>query len=141
MKRRGFSRTTLFFIACAVLIAVTVTGVSTVQPAGAQILVVSATGTGCGGHPPAFTKIQAAVNAAATGTTILVCPGIYVEQVVVTKNNLTIRGSDQDAEREADRNGNEQRRTVLRPSALPVDPGNPITGAPRDAAGQWSDRS
>lgn len=39
------------------------------------------------------------------GSTIRVCPGTYAEQVVVNKNNLTIRGSNQDAEREADRNG------------------------------------
>ena len=72
------------------------------------------------------------------GSTIRVCPGTYAEQVVVCKNNLTIRGSNQDAEREADRNGEgaadkHAGLTVLRPSALPIDPGSPITGAPRKA--------
>jgi len=122
MKRRGSAVPRYLSFPIAVLMAVGVAGAATVQPAGAQsILVVSSTATGCGGHPPAFTKIQAAVNAATSGSTILVCPGIYAEQVGVTKNNLTIRGSDQDAEREADRNGKDaadQRLTVLRPSAF-----------------------
>lgn len=39
----------------------------------------------------AFTTIQAAVNASSTGDTILVCPGVYPEQVTITKS-LTIRG-------------------------------------------------
>jgi len=38
-----------------------------------------------------FTTIQAAVNAEAAGTTILVCPGVYPEQVTINKS-LTIRG-------------------------------------------------
>lgn len=136
MKRRGSAVPRYVSLPIAVLTAVMVTGAAMVQPAGGKILVVSATATGCGGHRPAFTKIQAAVNAAAAGSTILVCPGTYAEQVVVTKNNLTIRGSNQDAEREDDRNGKgaaDQRLTVLRPSALPVDPGSPNTGAPRKA--------
>src|ERR671923_1089264 len=38
-----------------------------------------------------FTTIQAAVTAASTGTTILVCPGTYRESVTITKNDLRIR--------------------------------------------------
>src|SRR5262245_27487674 len=38
-----------------------------------------------------FTTIQAAVNAASTGTTILVCAGTYQESVTMTKNDLRIR--------------------------------------------------
>jgi hypothetical protein len=38
-----------------------------------------------------FATIQAAVNAEAAGTTILVCPGVYPEQVTINKS-LTIRG-------------------------------------------------
>ena len=38
-----------------------------------------------------FTTIQAAVTAASTGTTILVCAGTYQESVTITKNDLRIR--------------------------------------------------
>jgi hypothetical protein len=51
--------------------------------------------TDCGAADAAFTTIQAAVNAAAAGDTIFVCPGIYNEQVVIpsSRSKLTIRGS------------------------------------------------
>ncbi len=39
---------------------------------------------------PGFTSIQGAVNAARTGTTIVVCAGTYAEQVVIGTPNLTI---------------------------------------------------
>jgi len=54
-----------------------------------------ATATDCNGAGAAFTTIQAAVNAAAPGDTIFVCPGVYSEQVVIpsSRGNLTIRGS------------------------------------------------
>jgi hypothetical protein len=67
--------------------------------ANAAILVVDfdglATATDCNASSIAFTTIQAAVNAAAPGDTILICPATYNEQVVVTgnKSNLNIRGS------------------------------------------------
>jgi parallel beta-helix repeat protein len=38
-----------------------------------------------------FTTIQAAVTAASTGATILVCPGTYRESVTIAKNDLRIR--------------------------------------------------
>lgn len=50
------------------------------------------TATNCNAGAPAFSSIQAAVNAAASGDTIFICPGTYNEQVVVTTSNLTIRG-------------------------------------------------
>src|SRR5579872_23261 len=40
---------------------------------------------------PSFATIQAAVNAAPAGATILVCPGTYPEQVTINKD-LTLRG-------------------------------------------------
>ncbi len=43
----------------------------------------------CGG--PNKPTIQAAVNASAEGGTVLVCPGIYPEQVTITKD-LTVQG-------------------------------------------------
>ena len=139
MQRRGSTASRYVSLPIVVLIAMGVIGAATVQPAVAQaILVVSATGIDCQSKHPAYTSIQTAVNVALPGDTIRVCPGTYAEQVVVTKNNLTIRGSNQDAEREVDRNGESAADqhaglTVLRPSALPVDPGDPITGAPRKA--------
>jgi pectin methylesterase-like acyl-CoA thioesterase len=49
--------------------------------------------TDCNGFGSAFTTIQAAVNAASPGDTIYICPGVYNEQIRVTKSGLTIRGS------------------------------------------------
>jgi len=50
------------------------------------------------GNQPAiqqFSTIQAAVNAASPGDTVLVCPGSYPEQVTITKN-LTLSGVNSD---------------------------------------------
>jgi len=63
------------------------------------------TAANCDAGVAAYSSIQAAVNAAAPGDTIFICPGTYNEQVVVTKNNLTIRGAGAGA-------------TVLKPSVV-----------------------
>lgn len=47
----------------------------------------------CNAPGIAYTSIQAAVNAAVTGDTIVVCPGTYDEQLTVSKDGLRIRGS------------------------------------------------
>jgi len=60
----------------------------------------------CGSAAPAYTSIQAAVNAAAAGDLVLVCPGSYDELVSVTTDQLTIRAAGAGA--------------VLRPSAVPI---------------------
>ena len=44
----------------------------------------------CDANQPAFTRIQAAVDAAHPGATIHVCAGTYDEQVVVKKANLRV---------------------------------------------------
>ena len=78
------------------------------------------TATNCNAGAPAFSNIQAAVNAAAPGDTIFICPGIYDEQVVVTTSNLTIRGSGTGS-------------TVLRPTVVAqntVRPGTTFPVAP-----------
>jgi len=76
-----------------------------------------ATATDCNGVSAALTTIQAAVNAAAPGDTIQICPGNYNEQVVVTKSNLTIQGSGTGA-------------TVLRPTAVVQNTTAIFSGAP-----------
>jgi hypothetical protein len=52
-----------------------------------------ATALNCDASGAAFSTIQSAVNAAASGDTIQICPGTYDEQLVVTKSSLTIRGA------------------------------------------------
>ncbi len=47
-------------------------------------------GTSC--NDPGYATIQAAVTAASTGDTIMVCPGLYAEQVQINKT-LTLLGA------------------------------------------------
>lgn len=61
---------------------------SLLPPAAATTLTV--------GGPGGFTTIQAAVNAASPGDTILVLPGVYQEEVTVAKAGLTIMGQDRE---------------------------------------------
>ncbi len=99
-----------------------VLGVFVALPSYAQTTLVvdddgQGTATNCSAGAPAFSSIQAAVNAAAPGDTIFICPGTYNEQVVVTTSNLTIRGAGQSD-------------TVLRPTAVVYNAtnlfGNPV---------------
>jgi len=48
----------------------------------------------CGGNAPCYTTIQAAVDAATTGDTIIVMDGIYTENVAVNKDHLTIKSEN-----------------------------------------------
>jgi cysteine-rich repeat protein len=50
-------------------------------------------GSEAGCMAPSFSSIQAAINAAADGDTIAVCPGTYVEALVVTAE-VTLRSTD-----------------------------------------------
>src|ERR1044072_1529126 len=50
------------------------------------------TPTNCSATNPAFTSIQAAVNATLANGTITVCPGTYDEQVVISKNGQKLTG-------------------------------------------------
>ena len=65
--------------------------------AGALAFVGAAALSGAGGQvwhvPGDFPTIQAAVDAAAEGDTILVAPGVYSENVVVSKSRLALRGA------------------------------------------------
>ena len=65
------------------------------------------TATDCDAASPAFSSIQDAVNGAAPGDTIFICPGTYDEQVVLTTDNITIQGSGAGS-------------TILKPTAVVV---------------------
>lgn len=90
-RQQLLSRTASFiFVAVFALVAA--------LPVHAQTtLVVDDDGQGaatdCTAGTPTFNSIQAAVNAAAPGDTIFICPGAYAEQVNVTTSDLTIRGA------------------------------------------------
>ncbi len=49
----------------------------------------------CGGNIPCYTTIQAAVDAAGSGDTIVVAAGTYNENVIVSVANLTLRGANE----------------------------------------------
>jgi hypothetical protein len=105
----------------AVVLFVAASGMVTPLPVYARATLVvdadgHATATDCNAGRAAFRSIQAAVNAAAAGDEIVVCPGTYAEQVEITKNNLTLRGIGQGV-------------AVLRPDAVPPTIKNLITGA------------
>ena len=42
--------------------------------------------------PAQYTTIQAAVNAAAAGDEIQIAPGVYTEQAIIDRKNLTLTG-------------------------------------------------
>ena len=117
-------KSSIVFLVMSAVVAVGFAATATAG-AGRPVLFVDkgghATGLGCRGGETAYTSIQAALDVAKPGSTIQICAGIYDEQVVVTTSQITIRGVN-------------PALTVIRPSALPVDPGSPIgAGAPRKA--------
>lgn len=112
---------THFSTACMVAVLISLGAATTPRIAHALTLVVDADGRGnaanCDALDIAYSSIQAALNVAVPGDTIFVCPGTYAEQLVVTKSNLTIRGSGAGA-------------TVLRPSAVTKNTTSILVGAP-----------
>jgi hypothetical protein len=71
----------------------------------------------CGASQPAFTRIQAAVDAARPGATIHLCAGTYDEQVKVAKSDLRIVGVGAN-------------RTTIRPSVGSINTVALATGLP-----------
>jgi hypothetical protein len=59
-----------------------------------SILVVDDLGMGCGALVATFASIQDAINAASSGDVIIVCPGIYAEQITIDKDGLTVKSFD-----------------------------------------------
>lgn len=68
-----------------------------------------------------FTSIQAAVDAAAPGEEIVVCAGIYREQVTVPKNGLAIRAEGERGEVVVDARGHEFGFLVLNASGVTIE--------------------
>jgi hypothetical protein len=66
-----------------------------------------ATVSDCNAQQRTFSTIQAAVDSASPGSTILICPGAYAEQVAITKNDLTVCGAGQGS-------------TIIRPGGVPA---------------------
>jgi hypothetical protein len=79
-----------------VVLAGCVSALSSAQAAAQDSRVVAADGRAsaisCEAANPAPRTIQAAVDLSSSGDTILVCPGVYEEQVKIVAKDLTIRG-------------------------------------------------
>jgi len=69
-------------LSCAFMMSTTYAGAQTPPPVQAGK---------CRSGIPSYSTIQAAVNAAATGALVYVCPGIYPEQITISKN-LSLQG-------------------------------------------------
>lgn len=125
---RNIRRTVLATLAIAVLAALIA------QCASASTIEVGTCPVGDDdeGHIAShYSTIQAAINAAAPGTKVLVCPGTYAEQVEIT-NPLTLKGVQ---------SGNLEAAVIVSPpGGLVVPPGGFTGGAPQifahDVAGE-----
>jgi parallel beta-helix repeat protein len=92
MSGRLLRRSTLLLaVTLGLVVAPAAVGKKPAPPAkgGKHVLVVDNDKAQC--KKADFTTIQAAVDAASPGTTILVCAGTYQESVTITKNDLRIR--------------------------------------------------
>jgi len=72
-------------------LTITTSGGSTAT-ASRQVLIQSALVV-----PSAYTTIQAAIDAASDGDTVLVLPGTYTESLRIMEKNITVRSSDPDS--------------------------------------------
>src|SRR5207253_6452122 len=89
------ARGTRWLIGCALLLvgalALEIMVVGAQRAAAATTLLVDDDHVQCA--TAAYTSINAAIAAASPGDTIKVCPGLYNEQVMINKNNLTLLGA------------------------------------------------
>lgn len=96
MKRRGAML--LFAVAAAIALCLPQAGATGRHHHGGdgRLLVVDNSGhrKSCLGTRHPFLAIQAAVDAASSGDTIHVCPGLYSENVKVETERLTIKGAN-----------------------------------------------
>ena len=89
----------------------------------AGVLVVDDDGTfnattdDCNGSVASYTVIQTAINAALAGDTIIVCSGIYAEQLSITKNDLTLVGDGTGL-------------TIIKPGSVSANSTSLFSGAP-----------
>jgi nitrous oxidase accessory protein NosD len=86
------------------------------------------------GHP-AYTTIQAAVNAAQAGTTILVDPGTYNENVTISQQGITLDGAQAGVNLVAGRSGPES----LLDGTITITGANvTVAGFKVNASSQWA---
>ena len=105
------------FLLSITLVALGSVSDATSPPAAQAVtLLIGAQSPSCNSNG-AYLTIQSAVNAASPGDTIDVCAGAYPEQVVVAKNDLTIRGAGASA-------------TVVRPTVVVPNTTSLLAGSP-----------
>jgi len=80
------------FLAIALPAVLLLPGSSSQQ--SGQTRYVNNADSSCGGHSPCYTTIQAAVNAAQAGDTILIHAGTYAEQVLISGKNDTATATE-----------------------------------------------
>ncbi|GBC71834.1 hypothetical protein HRbin02_01622 [Candidatus Calditenuaceae archaeon HR02] len=85
-------------IACIMLLSALLLFPVRISLASPAVLVVDDDGfaspTDCDGSDPAYSSIQAAIAAAFPGDEIVVCPGVYSEQVTIGRDGLRVRSFD-----------------------------------------------
>jgi len=79
-----------------------------------------ASGVSCEAASPAPASIQAAINLSGSGDTILVCPGLYAEQLKIVAKSLTIRGVTSGV----------LNQVLIRPAGVVANSTNAFSGAP-----------
>jgi RHS repeat-associated protein len=89
--KRAWRAAPLVFVALLFLIAVPLR-----MPAQGTARYVNATDSTCAGHSPCYATIQAAVNAALAGDTIVIQAGTYTEHIAITGKNNTTSATESD---------------------------------------------